>query len=112
MTAKDDVQLLVERLLRFRDNRDWAKFHTPRNLAASVSIEAAELLEIFQWISEEDGINADMLAKTADEAADVYIYLLLLCERLGIDLIASANRKVDCNEERFPAISAEDKAEK
>lgn len=84
------------RLARFRDARDWAQYHTPANLAASVSIEAAELLECFQW-GKRPAREA-----VADEAADVLIYLVQLADTLEIDLVSAALEKIKKNEARFP----------
>jgi NTP pyrophosphatase (non-canonical NTP hydrolase) len=94
---------LIDRLRQFRDARDWSQFHTPKDLAISVSIEAAELLELFQWRKEAEPIDATLVEKVRGEAADVFLYLLLLCDQLGIDLVAAANAKIDHNERRFPA---------
>ena len=93
---------LRERLKRFGADRDWEKFHKPKDLAVSVSIEAAELLELFQWLPDDSAIDEDMKANIANEAADVLMYLVLLCDKSGIDLLAAANAKIDRNEERFP----------
>ena len=91
----------------FRDRRNWARFHTPKNLAISVSIEAAELLELFQWQSDleiEDAKKTPgFTAAASDEIADVLIYLTLLAGQLGIDPITAALEKLEKNEKRFPA---------
>lgn len=93
---------LVERLRRFRDEREWAQFHTAKDLAISVSVEAAELLELFQWRQESGEQDAELVDKAEGEVADVLIYLLLLCDRLGIDPIRAAATKIELNEARFP----------
>lgn len=87
---------IVSEILAFRDARDWKKFHTPENLAKSISIEAGELLENFQW-----GDPADK-AKLADELADVLIYSFLFAESIGIDPIEAIRMKIETNEKRFP----------
>lgn len=102
MSSPQTLENLACRLRAFRDARDWSRFHSPKNLALSVSIEAAELLEQFQWKSELESLSPAEVASAADEAADVLIYLLLLCDRLGIDLGASTAAKIDRNEGRFP----------
>ena len=94
----------VDRTLEFREARDWKQFHNPKNLAESVVIESSELLEVFQWIdsssSEEYAIeNRD---KIADEVADILIYLIYLCDDLGIDLDEVIAKKLQKNEERYP----------
>ena len=93
---------IIESLRRFRDDRGWADFHTPKDLAASISIEAGELLEIFQWDrSGHDTSNLD-IAAVADEAADVLLYTLMLFDRLGLDPEIEAKKKISRNEGRFP----------
>jgi NTP pyrophosphatase (non-canonical NTP hydrolase) len=96
------LENLKERLLKFGSDRDWDQFHKPKDLAVSVSIEAAELLELFQWRPENDPIDEDLKANIANEAADVLMYLIMLCEKTGIDLIGAAHSKIDQNEKRFP----------
>lgn len=93
---------LLEALRSFRDERDWAQFHTPKDLAVSVSIEAGELLELFQW--RHDGHNFEGLSAedVADEAADVVMYALLLFDRLGLDPKEEILRKIHRNAKRFP----------
>jgi NTP pyrophosphatase (non-canonical NTP hydrolase) len=101
-----DLHDILKSLLEFRDARDWAKFHNPKDLALSVSIEAGELLELFQWKSadEVESLAADPAFRNlaAGEISDVLIYLLLLADRLGIDPIRAARNKIDENESRFP----------
>lgn len=99
---------LTRRIVAFRDARDWKQFHTAKNLAASIGIEAAELLELFQWSS--DATIADDLARRKDdverELADVLIYSLLLAHDGGIDLRAAIERKIAENEAKYPAHKA------
>ena len=99
---------LRELLLAFRDRRDWARFHTPRHLAASVAIEAAELLELTQW--RDDAEFAAWAAahrdEVASECADVLSYLVLLASSLDIDLAAAVRAKLRSNERRFPPLVA------
>lgn len=101
-----ELDALAARLADFARRRNWERFHNPRNLAAALSVEAAELLEIFQWLSDEEAADVmadpDRAAALRDECADVLIYLVRLANTLGIDLIDVANAKVDRNEDRFP----------
>jgi len=97
------MKALTERLRSFRDERDWDQFHTPKDLALSVSVEASELLELFQWRSEVAPIDEAMKQALESEIADVFSYLLLLCDKTGIDLIQATNKKIDLNKQRFPA---------
>ena len=97
---------LRERLRVFADERDWGRFHTPKNLASALSVEAAELLEIFQWLTSEESMavmsGEAMSDAVLDEMADVLIYLVRLADVLDVDLVAAAAAKVDRNELRFP----------
>ena len=99
---KDEIAELTRRLAVFRDQRNWQQFHNPKDLAISISIEASELLEVFQWKSENEQVTPKVLDNVRDEAADVFLYLLMLCDRVGVDLIQAANDKIDRNESRFP----------
>lgn len=99
---------LTGRIVAFRDERDWKQFHSPKNLAASISIEAAELLECFQWSSDET--MADDVEKRRgeieEEIADVLIYALLLAHDTGIDPTEAVRRKLAKNDEKYPAEKA------
>lgn len=101
--ASEAVERLIARLRAFRDARNWDQFHTAKDLAVSISVEAGELLELFQWRPDSAPADDALAAAVADEAADVFLYLLLLSDKLGIDLLAAADRKIDRNEARFPA---------
>ena len=92
-----ELKDILDKLIKFRDERNWKQFHTPENLAKSISIEANELLENYQWGSE----NAD-IENIKDEVADIFGYLLLLCEELDIDIVDVANRKVIMNSQKYP----------
>lgn len=104
MTEYDE---LIERIKKFNKERDWEQFHSPENLAKSISIEAGELLECFQW--EPKKYN---LEEVNDEIADIYIYLLDLANKLGVDLIDIANKKMNKNEEKYPVGKCKGKADK
>jgi NTP pyrophosphatase (non-canonical NTP hydrolase) len=105
-----DLQALTAALLEFRDARDWRQFHSLRNLIVSLNLEAAELLELTQWKSDAE-INAlpgEPAAAEAlgDECADILLYLLLIAESTGIDLVAAAHRKLIKNGEKYPVAKA------
>lgn len=108
------LQPLVESLRAFARARDWEQFHTPKNLACALSVEASELLEHFQWLTEAQSksLTSDKKAEVAAEAADVFLYLLQLCDKLGIDLIAAAQAKMLVNAEKYPAVLARGSAAK
>ncbi len=95
----------MDRLRRFRDARDWSRFHSPSHLAVAISVEAAEVLEHFLWVdpSDADSTAATNREALAEELADVLIYLIYLADRVGVDLWEAAERKIDRNERRFPA---------
>lgn len=105
---------LTKRIVEFRDARDWRQFHSPRNLAASISIEAAELLEVFQWSSDET-IAEDVEKRRGEieeEIADVLIYALLLAHDTGIAPGKAVQRKLAKNEAKYPAQRARGRREK
>ncbi len=92
---------LTQALLLFRDERNWAQFHTLRNLIVSLNLEAAELLELTQWKSEEEMLEISGEA-LRDECADVLLYLLLIAEKAGIDLEQAARNKLKKNAAKYP----------
>ncbi|MGY1581435.1 nucleotide pyrophosphohydrolase [Streptomyces sp. MN13] len=102
-----DVARLQRRLAEFAAARHWQPYHTPKNLVAALSVEASELVEIFQWLTPEESARVmsdpDTAHRVRDEVADVLAYLLQLCEVLGIDPLAALDAKIDRNERRFPA---------
>lgn len=102
---------IEEELVRFRDERNWAKYHTPKNLAISIAVELGELLEHFQWETDDEIIaSLGKLEKKdaiADEMADVLIYLVLLAHELGIDLEEAVWRKIRKNAEKYPVEGVE-----
>lgn len=103
--ADDNLDQLSARLQAFAEARDWEKFHSPKNLSMALAGEAGELLEHFQWLTEEQSgqLEAAKRDAVALEMADILIYLLRLAERLDIDLLDAAKRKVAINERRYPA---------
>jgi dCTP diphosphatase len=107
MDSKTTVAELRELIRNFVDARDWEQFHAPKNLAMSLAIEAAELMEHFQWISTEKSreIAAEpgQLAEVSDELADVLCYALAMANQLDIDLSSAIRSKMKKNEEKYPA---------
>ena len=105
----DETTTLAElrrRVAEFVTDRDWEQFHTPKNLSAAIGIEAAELMERFQWLTDEQAAVAVQdkahLTAVADELADVLIYTLSLANALDVDVSAAMLGKLERNEERFP----------
>lgn len=88
--------------LAFREARDWSQFHNPKDLALSISLEAAELLEVFQW-SGADLEVAPKAARAREELADVAIYCIYMADRLGVDLAEAISDKIDANDKKYPA---------
>jgi NTP pyrophosphatase (non-canonical NTP hydrolase) len=88
---------ILRRIIKFRNDRNWAKFHTGENLAKSISIEANELLEVFQWNNKEKSI-----AKVEEELADVFIYAILMADKYDLDIDKIINKKLDINEKKYP----------
>lgn len=100
------IDYLISKIQRFNTDRDWDQFHSPDNLAKSISIEAGELLECFQW---SNNYNID---DVTDEMADVFVYLLDLANKLNVDLIDITDKKMDKNAEKYPVEKAKGKSEK
>lgn len=100
----DSLDELDARLLRFARERDWEQFHSPKNLAMALAGEVGELIEHFQWLTEAQsaGLDADKKVQVGEELADCLIYLIRISERLDIDLVAAAERKIAINERRYP----------
>jgi len=101
---RDSLDDLNTQLLAFARERDWEQFHTPKNLSMALAGETGELLEHFQWLSEEQSAALDTVKKdeVALELADILIYLIRLSERLDIDLVDAAYRKMSINRARYP----------
>ena len=105
MTELDGLR---DQLRAFAAARDWDQFHSPKNLAMALSAEAGELLEIFQWLTEAQSrsLSPQAQAAASDEIADVLLYLIRLSDKLGIDPVAAANRKIVANAAKYPADKA------
>lgn len=110
----DSLQQLTQSIRTFADDRNWEQFHSPKNLAMALIVEAGELVEHFQWLSQEQSRSLAKITKdeVAMELADVLIYLCRLSDQLGIDLLASAEKKIQLNGEKYPVESALNNAEK
>lgn len=96
---------LLSKIREFNSERNWEKYHSPKNLSMSVLIESAELAEIFQWLTEEASWNpgSEAVTHASEEIADVLIYLLNLADKLGIDPVEAAYRKIEINGAKYPA---------
>ncbi len=100
-------QETLERIRRFSLDRDWDQFHSPANLAKSISIEANELLECFQWDEEHFDVN-----HVKEELADVLVYCVNMADKLGVDIDEIINAKMELNEKKYPIEKAKGKADK
>jgi len=101
----EKLESLKQKIDRFAAERDWEKFHTPKNLAMALSVEASELLEIFQWLEGSKGVSGLSEKKfqhVKHEVADIFIYLLRFSSVTGIDLLAAADEKLKLNEFKYP----------
>lgn len=112
MSSRDSLQELIGQVNDFADERDWRQFHSPKNLTMALAVEAAELLEIFQWVDSNDSLQLTDKQRTASEheAADILLYLLRFCEMTGIDLIAAAKAKIELNAQKYPVELAKGKS--
>ncbi len=107
----DELALVIR---AFAEERDWDQFHTPKNLAMGVAIEAAELMEEFHWLTPKQSVRLapEKLEAARHEMADVLIYLVLLADKLGVDLMAAAAEKIALNAKKYPADTVRGKATK
>src|SRR6478752_7330628 len=116
MTATDPSGLaqLRDALRQFAAERDWDQFHSPKNLASALAVEAAELLERFQWLTEDESrrLPADELAKVREEMADVLNYLVRLADKLDVNLMDAARDKIVKNALKYPADKVRGSAKK
>lgn len=112
----DEIALtrLRDRLRDFASNREWNQFHSPKNLAIALSVEAGELLEHFQWISDRDSLTIppNKLEQIKEEIADVLLYLIRLADVLNVELVLAANKKIDTNSRKYPVKKSRGNAKK
>lgn len=108
------LEELAAQLREFANARDWEQFHTPKNLAMALSVEASELLEHFQWLTPEESqkLADGKLEAVSEEMADVLIYLVRVADVLGVDLLEAARSKIALNERRYPVDLARGRAGK
>jgi len=100
-----DLAQLRDRLRAFVAERDWEQFHSPKNLSMALSVEAAELVEIFQWLTEAESavLDSPRRARVEAELADILVYLVRIADRLDVDLLQAASRKLEENARKYPA---------
>jgi NTP pyrophosphatase (non-canonical NTP hydrolase) len=103
-----ELNELISKIVKFRDDRDWAQFHNPKDLAIALNIEASELLELFLW-KTEDGAN---ISRVKEELADILIYSLLLANKYNLDVMTIIESKLKENSEKYPVDKARGSAKK
>jgi dCTP diphosphatase len=105
---------LSDRIALFADEREWNQFHSPKNLSMALAVEASELLEHFQWLTEEQSksLPPEKHTEVESELADVFIYLVRLADKLQVDLFTAADRKLDINEMKYPIDKSKGNAKK
>lgn len=110
----NDLESLRHQLQTFAAERDWDHFHSPKNLASALLVEAADLLEHFQWLTEAESqhLLPEKLATVSSEVGGVLLYLIRISDKLGIDLIAAANAKIAVNTTKYPADKAHGNSKK
>ncbi|MGN8738504.1 nucleotide pyrophosphohydrolase [Bilifractor sp. HCP3S3_D3] len=109
----DSIKELTDEIVAFRDARDWKKFHNSKDMAISISLEAAELLEVFQWSGEDvEADTENKVSKIKEELADVLIYSLLMGHDLGFDISEIVEQKIDTNKRKYPVDKAYGKSDK
>ncbi|MBF0472484.1 MAG: nucleotide pyrophosphohydrolase [Nitrospirae bacterium] len=105
---------LIASIREFAKQRDWEKFHTPKNLAMALSVEVSEIVEIFQWLTEQESrdLSGDKLQALIEEIGDVQIYLIALADKFGIDTIEAAKKKMTINAKKYPVELVKGKSKK
>jgi len=109
-----NISEIQNQLKKFAIERDWEQFHTPKNLAMALSVEASELVEIFQWLNAEESNSPDQrqIEEINSEVADIAMYLLRFCSVLGIDLEKAIESKLESNAEKYPVNLSKGNAQK
>ncbi|MDH5424588.1 MAG: nucleotide pyrophosphohydrolase [Gammaproteobacteria bacterium] len=109
-----DIKQLQQRISHFAEERDWDQFHSPKNLSMALIAEAAELVEHFQWLTEDQShsLPENKLTEVEHELADIFTYLLRISDKLNVDLLAVTERKILLNEEKYPADKVRGSAKK
>ena len=105
---------LMQKLREFAKERDWEQFHSPKNLAMALSVEVAEIVEVFQWLTQEESRNLipEKLGEVREEIADVMIFLINLSDKLGIDPLEAAKEKIKINNKKYPVSIVKGKSQK
>jgi len=109
-----DIEKIKNKIKHFSTERNWDKYHTPKNLSMALSVEASELVEIFQWLDdkESNNLNTETLQSVKEEIADILIYLIRIADKLDIDIEESLIEKLKINEQKYPIELSENNAVK
>ena len=112
--SNHDIDEIRAKLAQFAKDRDWDQFHSPKNLSMALSVEVSELMEHFQWLTEQQSkeLNGEVIEVISQEIADVQIYLLMLAEKLNINIFDSVVDKIEKNEAKYPAEKVKGKSQK
>jgi dCTP diphosphatase len=98
-----DIEDIARRLMKFTEDRDWGQYHSPKNLAISLAVEAGELLEVFQWLPENPPYDETVLHKATEEIADILIYAIMFSHKMNIDMEMAVIKKIEINDRKYPA---------
>lgn len=109
-----DLEEIREKIAEFAAERDWNKFHSPKNLVMALSVEVAELVETFQWLTEAESSNLsiEQLSAVSHEIADVQVYLVRLADKVGVDILNAVEEKMHLNAHKYPAFKVRGSAKK
>lgn len=110
--AHTDLKALIEKILKFRDDRDWGQFHNPKDLALAISIEASELVELYLWKTKEEEIDSVSKEKVKEELADIFMFSFLLLDKMDFNLEQIINDKIKINNEKYPVTKSKGKSTK
>jgi dCTP diphosphatase len=110
----NEIEEIIKKLREFAAERDWDQFHSPKNLSMALAVEVAELMEHFQWLTEEQSrdLDPETLRRVREEIGDVQLYLARLADQLGISPLEAALEKIEINRRKYPADKARGKATK
>jgi len=103
--SQKSIDELATRLRQFAAERDWEQFHSPKNISMALSVEVAEILEHFQWMTEQESreLSEDKRSEVSQELADAFIYLVRLADQVNVDLLDAADKKLQVNKDKYPA---------
>jgi dCTP diphosphatase len=107
-----DIDDIAKRLTKFAEDRDWGQYHSPKNLAISLAVEAGELLEIFQWLPDNQPYDEPIRDKASEEIADILIYAIMFSQKMNIDMGKAVLKKIEVNEMKYPIDKAKGIAKK